>query len=298
MTVHLADSHRFCRQLTRRTAANFGYAFWALPADQRQAMNVLYAFMRLTDDLGDDSETDVASRTVALKQWRDDLQAAFQGRYGRSPHWPALADVARRYDIPSRLLETVIDGVEMDLTPHQYLSFSELTEYCYHVAGAVGLCCIRIWGCRDAAADQPAIDCGLAFQLTNILRDLAEDADMGRVYLPQEDLERFGYSTADLQQRRRTPEFLNLMAFETERAWSYYRRAERLTEFLSPPGRRVLAAMREIYGGLLQEIERQDFDVFSRRIRLPMWRKLWITSKSLWGPAGVGSGKAEVGRRK
>ncbi|MFO0919816.1 MAG: phytoene/squalene synthase family protein [Planctomycetaceae bacterium] len=282
MTVHLVDSHRFCRQVTRRTAANFGYAFWALPNDQRQAMNVLYAFMRLTDDLGDDPDLDPATRAQSLIQWRHDLHAAFLGHYGRGPHWPALADVARRYEIPCRLLEEVIDGVEMDLNPRDFPAFSDLQNYCYHVAGTVGLCCIRIWGCHEARAEQPAIDCGLAFQLTNILRDLAEDADMGRVYLPQEDLHQFGYPAQELKQRRITPEFMNLMAFETERAWSYYRRAESLKEFLPPAGRRVLGAMQEIYGGLLTEIERRNFDVFSRRVRLPAWRKLWITGKSLW----------------
>jgi phytoene synthase len=121
---------------------------------------------------------------------------------------------------------------------------------------------------------------------------------MGRVYLPEEDLQRFGYTAADLKQRRQTQEYLNLMAFETERAWSYYRRAEQLAGFLPPPGKRVLGAMREIYGGLLTEIERRDFDVFSRRVRLPIWRKLWITAKSLRREGNPGSGKVEVGSPK
>jgi phytoene synthase len=281
MTDRLGESFRFCRTLTRQTAGNFGYAFWALPWEQRRAMDALYAFMRMTDDIGDNPQSAPAQRVEQLARWRTDLQQTLQDRLPDHPVWPAVREIARRYHIPETYFTDVIDGVEMDLAPRTFATFAELSDYCYHVAGAVGLCCIRIWGYRGDRAEALAVDCGLAFQLTNILRDLAEDAALGRIYLPREDLERFGYSADDLWHQRWNREFRNLMAFETERAWFYYRRSEPLLNDLEPAGKPVLRAMREIYGGLLHEIERRTFDVFTRRIRLPVWRKLWIAGKAL-----------------
>lgn len=295
MTDRLVASYAYCRELTRRTAGNFGYSFWALPPDQRQAMNALYAYLRLTDDIGDDPQQDLATRREALALWRNDLQSALDGQLPEHPVWPAVVDIVQRFDIPVSHLTAVIDGVEMDLTPHAFATFQELSNYCYHVASAVGLCCIRVWGCRDVAAEPLAVDCGLAFQLTNILRDLAEDVAQGRIYLPEEDLQQFGYSADDLRRRTINREFRNLMAFETERAWSCYRRAEQLMKYLSPPGQRVLRIMWEIYGGLLHEIERRDFDVFARRIRLPAWKKCWITARALVGKAEVTSPQRKQG---
>jgi phytoene synthase len=283
MSDPLTASYSYCRRLTRRAAGNFGYAFWALPADQRQAMQVLYAFLRLTDDIGDDPAIVPAVRQENLRRWSEDLHAVLAGESRVHPVWPALAETVRRFEIPPEHLTAVIEGVAMDLAPRRFRTFDELSEYCYHVAGAVGLCCLRIWGCRDPAAEPLAIDCGLAFQLTNILRDLREDVAAGRVYLPLEDLERFGYSERDLAAHRRTAEFRRLMAFESERAWNYYRRAEALSGYLAPAGRKVLRIMREIYGGLLTEIERRDFDVFRGRVRLPPWRKAWIATRTLCG---------------
>lgn len=285
MTDRLTVSKAYCRDLTRRTAGNFGYSFWALPADQHQGMNALYAFLRLTDDIGDDPHRDLVTRRDDLDRWRRDLQSALAGQFPEHPVWPAVVDLIQGFEIPVKHLFAVIDGVEMDLTPHTFATFDDLSQYCYHVAGAVGLCCIRVWGCRDEAAEPLAVDCGLAFQLTNILRDLAEDAAQGRIYLPEEDLQRFGYSADELRKGTITREFRNLMAFETERAWSCYRRAESLRAYLPPPGQRVLRIMREIYGGLLHEIESQGFDVFTRRIRMPAWRKCWITARAMLGRA-------------
>ncbi len=288
MTDRLEASYRYCRWLTRQTAGNFGYAFWALPQKERRAMDALYAFMRLTDDIGDEPGVSREHRDVQLKQWKIDLASALRGKMPQHLVWPALVDVMNTFAIPAELLNDVIAGVEMDLSPREFATFAELSDYCYHVAGAVGLCCIRIWGFTGDSHDSRAIDCGLAFQLTNILRDLGEDAERGRIYLPREDLERFGYSADDLRARHVTKEFRNLMAFQTERAWSYYQRSEALLDDLAPAGRRVYRAMREIYGGLLHEIERRHFDVFSRRIRLPVWRKLWITGKSLCAMEAAG----------
>jgi phytoene synthase len=281
MTDRLEASYRYCRRLTRQTAGNFGYAFWTLPRRQRRAMDALYAFMRLTDDVGDEPGTHSERRVHQLAQWKIDLKSATQGETPPHPVWPAIVDVMKSFEIPVGFLYDVIDGVEMDLTPREFATFAELSTYCYHVAGAVGLCCIRIWGYHGDQAENRAVDCGLAFQLTNILRDLGEDADRGRIYLPQEDLARFGYSADDLRARRVTREFRNLMAFQTERAWDYHRRSEPLADDLSAGGRRVYRAMREIYGGLLREIARRKFDVFSCRVRLPVWKKLSIAGRSL-----------------
>lgn len=281
MTDLLDASYAYCRDLTRRTAGNFGYSFWALPAEQHRGMDALYAFLRLTDDVGDDPNLHVDLRRLALTKWREDFEAALKGQHPEHPVWPAVLDMIQRFDIPVQHLSAVIEGVERDLSPCRMQTFAELSDYCYHVAGAVGLCCIRVWGCRDAAAEPWAIDCGLGFQLTNILRDLAEDAALGRVYLPEDDLVQFGYSRDCLQTRTVNREFRLLMAFEVERAKAYYQRALKLKDYLPPPGRRVLRIMQEIYGGLLSEIERRDFDVFSRRVRLPGWKKCWITARAM-----------------
>jgi phytoene synthase len=281
MTDRRTESFAFCRQLTRRTAGNFGYAFWALPAAQRKAMDALYSFMRITDDIGDEPGRDLAERRAQLDRWRGDLESALDGRLPDHPVWPAVVDIVERYQIPAGYLQDVIDGVAMDLSPRRFETFSELATYCYHVAGAVGLCCIRIWGYQGDKAEQRAIDCGVAFQLTNILRDVGEDAAQGRIYLPAEDMRMFGYTAEDLHRRVYNSEFIRLMAFEKERARIYFIRGEQLISDLSPPGRRVFTAMTDIYAQLLCQIERRNYDVFSRRIRLPTWRKVWITGRAM-----------------
>lgn len=282
MKDRLQESYSYCRKLTSRTAGNFGYSFWALPARQRRAMDVLYAFMRLTDDIGDDATVPIAERAIRLERWHADLKQAAAGELPPHPVWPAVAELLQEFSLPDRLLADVIAGVTMDLTPRRFATFAELQNYCYHVAGAVGLCCIRIWGFQGDTAEARAIDCGLAFQLTNILRDLAEDSAQERLYLPQEDLRQFGYSEADLSQRLMSREFRNLMAYEVERAWKHYRLAEELMPQLAPAGRPVFRAMLKIYGGLLAEIENRGFDVFSDRVRLPVWKKIWFTATAIW----------------
>lgn len=303
MTDPLAASFRFCQQLARRAGKNFYWSFLTLPRAMRRDMCVLYAFMRLTDDLGDDEALPLDARRRALSDWHAALLTAMgdastpaesgntvrQARVadGRETCslWPALADVVRRRGIPQALLQDVIRGVESDLTPHAFATFADLDAYCYLVAGAVGLCCIRIWGYTGELAEQHAINCGAAFQLTNILRDLQEDALRGRVYLPQDELQRFGVTAGDLRDGRRSPGFVRLMEFQTERARGLYARAAPLLPLLSPPGRRVYAAMLGIYGGLLEEIQRRGYDVFSQRVELPVRRKLAIALRNWWRPA-------------
>ena len=260
-------------------------------------MCVLYAFMRWTDDLADAEELPVGIRTVAIQQWREHVRASLNGptvapRTSASIQslieplnstpthlvdqhiLAAVVDVVRCHQIPEQYLFDVVDGVETDLEVRQFQTFSQLEDYCYHVAGAVGLCCIHIWGFEGPQAERLAIDCGTAFQLTNVLRDLSEDASHGRVYLPQEDLDRFGYSVEEMRAGVRNSAFEALMKFEVARAREYYDRSAGLTECLSPPGRRIYSAMRDIYGGLLREIERRKYDVFTKRIRLSRFQKL------------------------
>jgi phytoene synthase len=280
----LARSYAFCERLTRREAGNFYHAFRVLPAPQRRAMCALYAFMRVADDLADDSPSIVASQR-ALAAWRRDLDSALAGSH-RHPLHAALHHTVATYGIPARYLHDVLDGVEMDLGPVSYTTFEELYRYCYRVASAVGLACIHVWGFKDERAQAHAESAGIAFQLTNILRDLREDAGRDRVYLPREDLERFGYGAEDLRRGQRDENFRALMRFEVARARRYYDNGLPLVPLLEPHGQAVFLVMLRTYRGLLDAIERRDYDVFSGRVRLSRWRKLALVLQALpvrWG---------------
>lgn len=246
-------------------------------------MCVLYAFMRHTDDLGDDGSQPVESRRARLEEWRSDVAAVLDGGTSDEPILPAVADLIHRRNIPKQLMFDVIDGVESDLTPRTFETFAQLEDYCYHVAGAVGLCCIRIWGYTDPRAEIAAVACGTAFQLTNILRDVSEDLAAGRIYLPQEDLTRFQVTPEVLSSGGADSRWQQLMRFEVDRARDYYRKAAPILEWLSPAGRRVQRAMFRMYGGLLDEIERRRFDVHSRKVRVPRRVKWLIAARSLLG---------------
>ncbi|WP_339729598.1 phytoene/squalene synthase family protein [uncultured Gimesia sp.] len=286
MTASLSDSYAYCQQLAKQTAGNFYYSFLALRREQFQAMCVLYAYMRTVDDLGDHPQRLPEERAASLKQWRRELVQALelQSRSEEAPFdpcFPALLDIIRRYEIPQRYFFDVITGVESDLQPVAFETFDVLADYCYHVAGVVGLCCIHIWGFHDERAFDAGIECGLAFQMTNILRDLSEDIALGRVYLPLEDLDRFDYAPADIQSRNYDQRFRSLMEFEVQRTRGFYRNSERLFDYISPAGQGILKAMYRIYGGILSEIERMEYDVYSSRAGLPKWRKLLIAGEAI-----------------
>lgn len=302
MATAVGDSYAYCQALARRTGRNFYFSFLTLPRRLFRDMCVLYAFMRHTDDLGDSVELTLPERRRQLAQWRMHLDEALLGSPGESRILPALADVAARHHIPPEYLREVIAGVESDLVPRSFPTFRELSQYCYQVAGAVGLCCIHIWGFRDERALPRAIDCGLAFQLTNILRDLGEDARMGRIYLPEDELERFGYPAIDLRAGVLDERYYRLMQFQVSRAREYYARGTELYDYLSPAGRPVLSAMFRIYAALLKAIERQNYDVFSRRVRVSGPRKLAIAWTSLLGrrynPLHCERSGAEQGARR
>lgn len=266
----LVASYGYCHQLTRTAARNFYYAFQVLPREQRKAMDALYAFMRVTDDLADEPG-DVDAKRMALNEWRQRLDRALEGEYSHPLH-AALKDIVDRFGIPPRHLHDVIDGVTMDLQPVRFATFEDLYRYCYRVASAVGLACIHIWGFTDEKAKDFAEAAGIAFQLTNILRDLGEDLDQGRVYLPEEEIAHF--ECAPESWRQRGDNFRKMMILQVERARSYYRQAEPLARLLTPTGRAVYQVMTRIYRGLLEEIERRGYDVFTKRVRLSRWRKL------------------------
>jgi phytoene synthase len=279
MTAALAASYAYCVRLARREAANFYHAFRVLPGRQRRAMCALYAFLRVADDLSDGPGSP-ADKRGALATWRNQFARALDGNYSHPLH-AALHDTIRSHGIPSAYLGAVLDGVEMDLVQDSYATFAELYGYCYRVASAVGIACIHIWGCADTRAEAYAESAGVAFQLTNILRDLREDAARGRIYLPREDLLRFGYEREQLHRGERDSRFRALMRFEVERARRYYDAARPLSALLPPPGRAVYQIMMRTYSSLLDAIERRDYDVFSHRISLSGWRKLRLVMQAV-----------------
>jgi phytoene synthase len=284
MTTELSDSYSYCERLTRREAGNFYHAFRILPADQRRAMCALYAFLRVADDLAD-GPGDLAARRMLLADWQRRFERVLAGEYSHPLH-AALHDTVRGYGIPRVYLGEVLDGVAMDLDGASYPRFDDLYRYCYRVASAVGLACLHIWGFSEDRAKSHAESAGIAFQLTNILRDLGEDAARGRVYLPTEDLTRFGYDGEKLQRGERNAEYRDLMRFQVERARRYYVAAEPLAPLLPPAGRAVFLVMSRTYRGLLDAIERRDYDVFSSRVRLSGWHKVGLVLTALpvrWG---------------
>lgn len=295
MTDALVASYAFCDALSRREAKNFYYSFRLLPAGRRRSMCALYAFMRQTDDLADEPG-ESSAKAEALHFWRRDLVTALNGQ---TPAWSglaALADTVQRHDIPPRHLHEVIDGVEMDLDSRTYETFEDLYAYCYRVASVVGLCCLSIWGYQSQGGRAEAMGeaCGIALQLTNILRDVGEDARNGRVYLPQEDLRRFGVTPDELLADRSTPALRDLFQFQAERASTYYEKAAPLLRLVDPVGRPVLGAIAGIYRGLLNEIAKRDYNVLARRVSLPAWKKTLIAVSALPSRFGrAASGSAE-----
>lgn len=273
--ITLDQSRSYCRGVARSRAKNFYYSFLLLEREQRDAMCAVYAFMRYCDDLSDEPG---ASRE-AIERWRAALVDALDGRFDDHPCWPAFHQAVTRYSIPHQYFFEMIDGVASDLEPRSFATFEELYRYCYRVASVVGMTIIHIFGFRAPEALPLAEKCGVAFQLTNILRDIQEDAGRGRMYLPREDLDRFHLDG----QLRYGPAFAELMRFEAGRARAYYREAEPLVGMVDRRSRSSLAALIAIYRALLERIEASGFDVLSRRISLPAWQKAWIVLRSMVG---------------
>jgi phytoene synthase len=281
----LEVSYAHCRAVARARAKNFYYSFVLLDADRKNAMCAVYAFMRYSDDLSDEPG---ATRT-AMDRWRLALAEAFAGRPDSGPVWPAFLDTVSRYQIPHQYFTDMIDGVASDIQPDTRVirTFEELYRYCYRVASVVGLTTIHIFGFGSAEVKKDALalaeKCGIAFQLTNILRDVKEDAELGRIYLPAEDLERFGVSAEDLAEGRRTEPFGALMEFEIERARRFYRESRPLLGLVRPQARASLWALITIYSSLLDRIAESHYDVLRRRISLGVTEKVWIVARAAAG---------------
>lgn len=274
MTVE--ESYAWCEGVARAQAKNFYYSFLLLPGAKRRAMCAIYAFMRYCDDLSDDEG--IPDRAAEIARWRGDLEAALAGHAGEHAVWPAFIDTVERYRIPHQYFFDMIEGVSSDLEPRRIATFEELYGYCYHVASVVGLTIIHIFGFASPEALNLAEKCGIAFQLTNILRDVREDAEKNRVYLPAEDFERFGVSPETLEPRDR---FRQLMEFEASRARDYYREAAPLVRLIDEGSRASLRALIGIYRRLLDRIVDSNYDVIERRIRVPTWEKVWVLARSV-----------------
>lgn len=260
--------------LVKKSRSSFYYSFQFLPRPKRQAIYAVYAFSRSVDDIADDPG-DATEKAEHLKAWREELDRCYAGR-PTHPITIELRDCLNRYPIPQSYFEELIAGVEMDLNVTRYPTFADLYRYCYRVASVIGLICIEIFGYSQEKTKEYAINLGLALQLTNILRDLKTDGQRGRIYLPQEDLQRFRYSEEDLLNCRYTTEFFPLMRFAADRAREYFRRA---AEILPPEDRKNMVAaeiMGRIYRETLDAIERSGYRVFGDRIAPSRARKLQL----------------------
>jgi 15-cis-phytoene synthase len=278
--VTLAESYEYCSKVARTRAKNFYYSFVLLSAEQKNAMCAIYAFMRYCDDLSDEP----GAAAAPIERWRADLTKALAGNAdARSPLWPAFQDAVRRYNIPHEYFYEMIDGVLSDLQPRRMQTFDELYRYCYQVASVVGLTIIHIFGFDSPEALPLAETCGIAFQLTNILRDVREDAEHDRVYLPAEDLVRFGVAADDLRQGRRSEPFARMMDFEATRARGYYDESRPLLDLVHKRSRSSLWALITIYSNLLERIRKSNYDVLTRRIRLSTFEKSFIVLRAMVG---------------
>ena len=271
------QSYAYCRRVARSRAKNFYYSFLLLSRQQRKAMCAIYAFMRYCDDLSDEP----GANRAAIERWRSELEDALAGCFGGHPVWPAFHHTVRRFGIPHQYFRDMIDGVAGDLEPRRFGTFDQLYRYCYQVASVVGLTIIHIFGFDTRSALPLAEKCGVAFQLTNILRDIREDAGNGRVYLPVEDLERFGVSEDDLRLGNRSDGLLRLLEFEASRARAYYDESMPLLDLVHPRSRPSLWALIAIYSRLLERMRQRNYDVFSSRVRLSALEKSWIVVRAL-----------------
>jgi len=289
----LAVAYSVCRSITRSAAKNFYYAFLLLPRQKRQALSAVYAFMRRCDDITDDVTVPVHERQQKLAAWLDAFHRAQSGQPTDEPVLLALTDAQRRHNIPVGLLDQLAYGTESDVDAEDQLlcekaapiltvrfrTFDELRQYCYQVASVVGLACIRIFGYRDPAAEPLAERLGLAFQLTNIIRDVKEDAAMGRVYLPEEDLEKFGVSPGELRSAADPARLRPLLAMEADRARECYRAMDDLIPLIDEDSQPALWVLSTIYCRLLEKIALRQYDVLSGKTSLTVREKLSILGR-------------------
>lgn len=275
MPATIAESYQYCRRVARQRAKNFYYSFLLLDKHQHDAMCAIYTFMRICDDLSDDpAQTDPLKIRRSIAEWRLDTNHALRGEFNDQPLWPAFYDAVKRYKIPHRYFHEMIDGITSDLDPRAVQNFDELYRYCYQVASVVGLTIIHIFGFESVAALILAEKCGIAFQLTNILRDVREDATSGRVYLPLDELAQFGVTKGQLEHGAEDDRFRAFMRFQAERARRYYEESAPLAGLIHQRSRPSLWALRAIYQRLLDRIEDSNYAVLSHRINVPTRTKM------------------------
>ena len=284
MAPSLEEAYAYCTDLTRRRARNFYYAFITRPKEKRKAIYAAYAFCRLSDDYSDE-EIPLDEKAALLSGLHEELDAAFEGR-AESEVFVALLDASKRYGIPRDYFHEIINGVEMDLVNSRYQNFEDLYQYCYRVASVVGLVCIEIFEYTDPKAREYATDMGIAMQLTNILRDIEEDCGRGRVYLPQDELEKFGVTEESLRAGEAGPEFRAMMAEQVSRAREYFEMSAALLPLLKPRSRLCPAVLRALYSTLLDRIEARDYDVYGERVALRSREKLALMAK-VWAATTV-----------
>jgi phytoene synthase len=279
--LEMEHAYRACEQITRREAANFHYGIRLLPRSKRQAMCAVYAFARRVDDIGD-GKLDERAKLDALDLERARLAALANGT-GGDPVAVALGDALERFDLPLEALDLLIDGVEMDVSGTRYETFDELVVYCRRVAGSIGRLCLAIFGGPHANGNGVAPladDLGVAMQLTNILRDVREDREHGRLYLPAEDLRRFGCGDLSFAPAGAAAD---LIRFEAERAGKWFDRGLLLVDVLDARSASCVLAMAGIYRRILERIAREPEEILRRRVSLPAWEKAWLAARSLAG---------------
>jgi phytoene synthase len=269
----LEESYAYCRRVAKSSAKNFYYSFVLLGSEQKNAMCAMYAFMRYCDDLSDEA----GATSASIEEWRFALTEALAGRPDGHAVWPGFLDSVKRFRIPHQYFYEMIDGVLSDIEPRKVKTFDELYRYCYQVASVVGLTTIHIFGFDDPRALDLAEKCGIAFQLTNILRDVSEDDGLGRRYLPAEDLDRFGVTKLT----EPSEDFRRLMEFEAARASAYYAESAPLLGLVHKRSRGSLWALITIYSRLLDRIRKSNYDVLSQRIRLSTAQKSWIVLQAM-----------------
>jgi 15-cis-phytoene synthase len=288
----LAMAYSVCRSIARAAAKNFYYGFMVLPPRKRNALSAVYAFMRRCDDITDDNTLSFDDRQNKLADWLDKVHRAFASQPTDDPVLLALTDAQRTYHISVGLLDQLAYGTAADLDyghrspgaplAARYQTFEELRQYCYGVASVVGLVCITIFGYRDPAAESLAEQCGLAFQLTNIIRDVKEDVGMGRMYFPQEDLAQFGLTANDLAAANvDVARIRPLLAMEADRAREGYNAGEELIPMVNEDSQPALWVLITIYRRLLEKIAAKQYDVFSERVRLTVPEKLGVLGKGI-----------------
>ena len=293
MSDQLSHAYAVCRGISRRAAKNFYYGFMVLPSEKRNALSAVYAFMRHADDISDEAGVDSQLKRQKLQEWLDASKEVFAGKATDDPVLMALGDAQKKFKIPPELFEKLVYGTSLDLdiptasaeSPAILCeTFEDLKQYCYYVASVVGLVCIRIFGYQDTKAEFLAEDCGLAFQLTNIIRDIKEDASMGRIYIPAEDMARNSLTAANftssvLQDPAQVQHLRPALEYEAERARKYYESAKWLMELIDEDSRAALWVLVEIYSRLLQKITDRNYDVLTERVRLTLWEKLKVLSR-------------------